>query len=41
MILNVPRWYAYPEFATMEVAALVLIGSVAAWFVEEISKDTF
>jgi hypothetical protein len=28
-----------PEDLTMEVAAFVLIGSVVAWFVEELSAD--
>jgi hypothetical protein len=39
MILLVPLRYALLEIPTMEVAAAVLISSVVAWFVEQISND--
>lgn len=39
MIKSVPVWNAFAEDLTMELAAVVLIGSVVAWFVEEISSD--
>jgi hypothetical protein len=39
MILLVPSRCALLEIPTMEVAAAVLIGSVVAWFVEQVSSD--